>query len=117
MHETSTVWNELARRILTVQQIRDVDRVAIEQYGMSSLVLMENAAQGCVHWLRGKFPTPSSAVVLCGRGNNGGDGLAIARHLRVHVGSVASQCSGQSNACRTMRKPTSASFGLVAIAN
>jgi NAD(P)H-hydrate epimerase len=71
MSQTSTAWKQLADRILTVEQIRQVDRVAVERYHMNSLVLMENAALGC------------NAVILCGRGNNGGDGLAIARHLRV----------------------------------
>ncbi len=51
---------------------------------MNSLVLMENAAIGCAQWLQRRLDLPDrspSAVILCGRGNNGGDGLAIARHL------------------------------------
>lgn len=77
----------LQQSTLSVAQVREVDRVAIEEYGMNSLVLMENAALGCVSWLRQKFSASSvassapSATILCGRGNNGGDGLAIARHL------------------------------------
>lgn len=70
-------------QFLSVDQIRDVDRVAVEQYRMNSLVLMENAALGCVRWLENRFSEAAIAVILCGRGNNGGDGLAIARHLRV----------------------------------
>jgi hydroxyethylthiazole kinase-like uncharacterized protein yjeF len=76
-----TAWRELQKQTLSVQQIRDVDRTAIDVYGMHSLVLMENAALGCVNWLQRKFPTPQSTTILCGSGNNGGDGLAIARHL------------------------------------
>jgi len=83
MDRTSTVWNELAQRILSVDRIREVDRIAAERYRMHSLVLMENAALGCARWLEQRFPDTGEAVVLCGRGNNGGDGLAIARHLRV----------------------------------
>ncbi len=83
MIRTSTAWKQLSERILTVEQIREVDRVAIERYRMNSLVLMENAATGCVKWLENRFPDGGKAVILCGRGNNGGDGLAIARHLRV----------------------------------
>lgn len=83
MPKTSTAWMKLADRILSVEQIRTVDRVAVERYRMHSLVLMENAAIGCARWLDGRFPDGGNALILCGRGNNGGDGLAIARHLRV----------------------------------
>lgn len=83
MPRTSTAWKQLAGRFLTVEQIREVDRVAVERFRMNSLVLMENAALGCVRWLENRFTDGRTAVILCGRGNNGGDGLAIARHLRV----------------------------------
>ncbi len=83
MDGTSTVWSQLAQRILSVERIREVDRIAVERFRMESLVLMENAALSCVRWLEQRFPDGRDAVILCGRGNNGGDGLAIARHLRV----------------------------------
>ena len=76
-----TAWERLRQRTLTVEQSRAVDRLAIEVYGMQSLVLMENAALGCVEWLLHRCPAPQATSILCGRGNNGGDGLAIARHL------------------------------------
>lgn len=65
---------------LTREQVRSIDRKAIEDFGMSGLVLMENAGRGCADELcelgiRGKV------VIVCGRGNNGGDGFVIARHL------------------------------------
>lgn len=63
--------------LLTRAQVRNVDKLAIETYGMDSLVLMENAARGCVDHLPGDGPV----VIACGKGNNGGDGFAIARHL------------------------------------
>lgn len=78
-----TTWQEHSERFFSVDQVRLIDQLAIERYQMSSLVLMENAAFGAVQWLRSKFPTPQRCLVLCGRGNNGGDGLAIARHLSV----------------------------------
>lgn len=63
--------------VLSRDQARNVDRVAINKYGMNSLVLMENAARGCVEHLPGE----GRVVICCGKGNNGGDGFAIARHL------------------------------------
>ena len=66
---------------LTRDQVRRVDRLAIERYGMSGLVLMENAARGCVDLLLPRLSAGGQVAVCCGRGNNGGDGFAIARHL------------------------------------
>ena len=70
-------------QIFTAQQMRDFDRVATEEYGIPSIVLMENAALRVVEFLEAKFSPLSEKkiVILCGKGNNGGDGLAIARHL------------------------------------
>lgn len=67
-------------RYLTRQQSRDVDRRAIEEFGMSSLVLMENAGRGCADLLC-RLGISGKVVICCGRGNNAGDGLVIARHL------------------------------------
>ncbi len=67
---------------LTREQSREIDRRAIEEYGLSSLVLMENAGRGCVdvlEWLG----IDGLVVVLCGKGNNAGDGFVIARHLDI----------------------------------
>jgi NAD(P)H-hydrate epimerase len=65
---------------LTRQQVRDVDRRAIEEFGMSGLVLMENAGRGCVEVLT-RLGVKGPVVIACGKGNNAGDGLVIARHL------------------------------------
>lgn len=67
--------------VLTVAQIRAVDAIAVCDFGMNSLVLMENAGRGCADWIDTKLNRSSDVVVLCGPGNNGGDGLVIARHL------------------------------------
>lgn len=67
---------------LSCQQIRNVDRYAIEQIGIDGLVLMENAARGCVDLLETEG-IGGGVVVVCGKGNNGGDGLVIVRHLLV----------------------------------
>lgn len=59
---------------------RAVDRIAIEQYGMSGLVLMENAGRGCVDVLC-RLGIDGPVVIACGKGNNAGDGFVMARHL------------------------------------
>ncbi len=69
---------------LTRKQVREVDRIAIEAYGLPGIVLMENAARGAaevIQALRDDEDAPHRAVLFCGKGNNGGDGFAIARHL------------------------------------
>jgi NAD(P)H-hydrate epimerase len=60
-----------------------VDRRVTEELGLPGLVLMENAALGVVEAIENETPTATSAAVYCGPGNNGGDGLAVARHLAV----------------------------------
>ncbi|MFV2071979.1 MAG: NAD(P)H-hydrate dehydratase [Thermoanaerobaculales bacterium] len=67
--------------VLDNDHMREADRHTISDLGVPSLVLMENAATGVVDALRGRFPDVQSILVLCGRGNNAGDGLAAARHL------------------------------------
>jgi NAD(P)H-hydrate epimerase len=67
---------------LTRDQCRQIDRVAIEEYGISSLVLMENAGRGCVEVLE-RLGIDGPIVILCGKGNNAGDGFVIARHLEI----------------------------------
>jgi NAD(P)H-hydrate epimerase len=71
-------------RSLSRNEVRDVDRRAIEDYGLPGIVLMENAgrnAAAVLHAAAGR-PDPAGPVaVACGPGNNGGDGFVIARHL------------------------------------
>lgn len=67
--------------ILTREQIRSVDRLAVDRYGIPGLILMENAGRGAARIILRTFGPTGSAVVLCGTGNNGGDGCVIARHL------------------------------------
>jgi NAD(P)H-hydrate epimerase len=67
---------------LTREQCRAIDRRAVEEYGIPSLVLMENAGRGCVDVLE-RLGIGGAVVILCGKGNNAGDGFVIARHLEV----------------------------------
>jgi NAD(P)H-hydrate epimerase len=70
------------RLLLTREQSRRVDAIAIERYGIPGLILMENAGRGVVDVLLEIDPAPR-VVVLCGKGNNAGDGFVIARHLEI----------------------------------
>jgi NAD(P)H-hydrate epimerase len=65
---------------LTREQARTLDRRAIEELGIPGIVLMENAGRGMAELLR-SLGVGGPVVVCCGKGNNGGDGLVIARHL------------------------------------
>jgi len=68
---------------LTRAQVRQVDRLAIEQLAIPGIVLMENAAIALAQTVGSLIDTRNltGAVLCCGPGNNGGDGLALARHL------------------------------------
>ena len=66
---------------LTRAQVRELDRRATEEFGMPSLLLMENAGRGAAVHARRVNPEKRRVVVCCGKGNNGGDGFVIARHL------------------------------------
>lgn len=59
---------------------RKVDEIAIEDYGIPGVVLMENAGRGVAETLLNEKPTGPISI-LCGKGNNGGDGFVVARHL------------------------------------
>lgn len=71
-------------KIVTPQQMRELDRKAIQERGIPGLTLMENAGRAVAE--AGARLTQNSndrpIVILCGRGNNGGDGFVAARHLR-----------------------------------
>ncbi|HEX4612283.1 MAG TPA: NAD(P)H-hydrate epimerase [Urbifossiella sp.] len=66
---------------LTRAQARDLDRRAVEEFGMPGVCLMENAGRGAADLLARLNPDRLPTVILCGPGNNGGDGFVIARHL------------------------------------
>ena len=68
-------------KVLTADQMREVDRLTVEQYGVPGILLMENAASRTVEAAEERFGSLESkcALIICGRGNNGGDGAAIAR--------------------------------------
>jgi hydroxyethylthiazole kinase-like uncharacterized protein yjeF len=70
--------------ILTAAQMQEIDRRTIHETGIPGIVLMENAGRGVAEVIAQRFaavPSPR-ALVLAGKGNNGGDGYVIARHLQ-----------------------------------
>ncbi len=70
-------------RVLTAEQMRELDRRTIEEIGVPGVVLMENAGRGAVELLCAEYAElfPGPVLILCGKGNNGGDGYVMARHL------------------------------------
>jgi hydroxyethylthiazole kinase-like uncharacterized protein yjeF len=71
-------------KVLTAAQMREADRLTTERYGIPGKELMENAGTAIAEFLREKFPDIASRkiLVLCGKGNNGGDGMVVARLLK-----------------------------------
>lgn len=68
-------------KILTSEQMGNIDRRASQQYGIPSVVLMENAALALVEAVVTHYPDAWNVAIFCGPGQNGGDGFALARHL------------------------------------
>jgi hydroxyethylthiazole kinase-like uncharacterized protein yjeF len=74
----------LVRKIIDSAEMREIDSETTARYSLPSLLLMEAAAQSALRAIRDRFPEGlrrRRALVLCGRGNNGGDGAALARLL------------------------------------
>ncbi|WP_169729942.1 NAD(P)H-hydrate dehydratase [Thermicanus aegyptius] len=67
--------------LLTAQTMRLMDRFTIEQVGIPSLVLMENAGRAVAEEVKKEVEPEKRILILCGSGNNGGDGMVAARHL------------------------------------
>lgn len=78
----------MSELVLTREETRQVDKRAVEQWGLSSLVLMENAGRGAADSLLQLDRAPRQVSIFCGKGNNGGDGFVMARHLHLRGVSV-----------------------------
>lgn len=68
-------------RALTAKAARAIDRKAAERFGISTLILMENAGASIAREVFKSCKAKNKIAVFCGKGNNGGDGLVAARHL------------------------------------
>lgn len=77
-------------KVVNAAQMRQMDKRTEEEFGVPSIVLMENAALRVVDVAAERYqPLRDKRVaVVCGKGNNGGDGLAIARHLATQFGAI-----------------------------
>ncbi len=74
------------QKVLTAEEMREVDRLTTEKYGIPSIILMENAAHAAARIITEKLGgsvAGKTFLILCGKGNNGGDGAALARILAV----------------------------------
>jgi len=71
-------------KILSAAQMQRIDRLTTERYGVASLTLMENAGRSVVEFMEKHFAPLSGhrIAIICGKGNNGGDGMVVARLLR-----------------------------------
>jgi hydroxyethylthiazole kinase-like uncharacterized protein yjeF len=70
-------------KVVTAKEMRNIDYQTINEIGIPGIVLMENAGIGVVHAIEKNFPTPEfkKVSIFVGKGNNGGDGLVVARYL------------------------------------
>jgi len=68
-------------KIVNVAEMREIDRATSERFGVSSLTLMENAGSAVARFVLSDHPQAQCAGILCGKGNNGGDGFVVARKL------------------------------------
>ena len=94
-------------RTISREQARQIDRRAVEEYGLTGLVLMENAGRGVADRL-GALGIAGRVGICCGPGNNGGDGFVVARHLDlrgcdVHVLLFADPAKLQGDAAVNFR--------------
>lgn len=71
--------SDLPTNLYRAAQCRELDRLAIQEFGISGNILMERAGEAAFHVLRDSWPEAKQIAVLCGVGNNGGDGYVIAR--------------------------------------
>jgi len=68
-------------RIVSSAEMREIDRAASERFGVPSITLMENAGSAVARFVLSDYPRAERVGILCGKGNNGGDGFVVARKL------------------------------------
>src|SRR6476620_2317595 len=107
------------RRLWYPEEVRDLDSRAIHELGLPGIALMECAGAEAARVVRERYGPRARVCVLCGPGNNGGDGFVVARHLHVagvRVGvCVDAAAESSTDDARTMRAAASA-FGVPEVA-
>lgn len=103
----------LPQDLYTAAGVRELDRLAIEERGIAGLELMERAGQASFELLRELWPGAGIITVICGNGNNGGDGYVIARlaseaGLRVNIIHVGEPDSQKGDALSVAKKARAA---------
>lgn len=78
-----------AERLYTAEQSRRLDQSAIVAHGIAGIELMERAGGSVLAAISARFPAPGRMLIMCGGGNNGGDGYIVARLARQHGWTVA----------------------------
>jgi NAD(P)H-hydrate epimerase len=68
-------------KIVSAAEMREIDRATSERFGVPSLTLMENAGSAVARFVLSEYPQAERVGILCGKGNNGGDGFVVARKL------------------------------------
>lgn len=96
-------------KIVSVAEMREIDRATIQQYGVASERLMENAGSAVAEFVLKNFIHAEKVLVVCGRGNNGGDGYVAARKLKdagkqVSVALLARPADIKGDAAEMLRK-------------
>jgi ADP-dependent NAD(P)H-hydrate dehydratase / NAD(P)H-hydrate epimerase len=69
-------------KIVSAAEMREIDRVTSQRFGVPSLTLMENAGTAVAEFVASLYPSAKRVGVICGKGNNGGDGFVVARKLQ-----------------------------------
>jgi ADP-dependent NAD(P)H-hydrate dehydratase / NAD(P)H-hydrate epimerase len=96
-------------KIVTAAEMREIDRVTSERFGVPSLTLMENAGTAVAQFVVGQYAAAKRVAVICGKGNNGGDGFVAARKLHewgreVHVVLLAEPSELRGGAAEMFKK-------------
>ena len=110
----------VAMQVLSAAEMQACDRLTTERFGVPSLDLMRAASAAVAAFARQEFPRARSVTVLCGRGNNGGDGMMAARLLATAGLEVTTLLLGArdgltGDAAEAWRELASPAHGLIAI--